>query len=138
MDTGQRKEPGLDRSYEKQIAQTGESSRLMFDLLKHISTLSAGSVLAVPVVLRTVFPDPRWAWLVVVALICLLVAVASSVVSAMFATTLRTPPVVMESDADRKQRLWNRYAYYRLFVAALLCFVLGILFFAAFAIVNLF
>lgn len=138
MRNEQRKEPGLDRPWEEHTALTEESARLTFDLLKHIATLSAGSVLAAPVVLLTAFPNPQGLWLIIIALICLLIAVASSAVSNMWAITLRTPPKIKEGDADYWQRLWNRRAFYRLFLAAIVNFVLGILFFVLFAIANLF
>lgn len=132
----QRNEPGLDRPWEEHAELTRESAAMVFDWLKHVATLSAGSLLAIPVLLRTVLPSPAGAWLVPVALVFLLLAVVASVTSAVYVIILRGPPELLETDEHRRIRLAARWLAYRLLVTALVLFVLGFGSFAVLVIAN--
>ena len=138
VDSGRRNEPGLDRSWGEHAELTRESAALVFDWLKHVATLSAGSLLAIPVLVRTVFPSSLWTWLVPVTLVFLLLAVVASVTSAVYVIILRGPPDVLETEESRRIRLVTRWAAYRLFVTALVLLVFGFGSFTVFVMANMF
>lgn len=132
-----RKEVG-GRSWEEHVELTRETAQLTFDWLRHLATLSVGSIIGISALLKALFPDPRWTALVVVALVCLLLSVAASVWAMLYAVNLRVPPEVLETERDYEDRLWARRAYYRLAVFTPLAFVVAIVCFTVFAIRNLF
>lgn len=126
------------RPWDEHVELTGESARLMFDWLKHLATLSVGSIVGISALLKALFPDPHWTWLVAVTLVCLLFTVGSSIFSMLYAVNLRVPPGVLETEESREDRLFARKAYYRLALFAPWSFVVAIICFTTFAMRNLF
>ena len=58
-----------------------ESHKLLFELMKHVTTLATGSSLLVTAVVEKMFPEPESIWLVVVSLFGFLAALLCSLVT---------------------------------------------------------
>lgn len=129
---------GWWQAVEEHVELTRESARLMFDWLKHLATLSVGSIVGISALLKALFTDPKWIWLVATALVCLLFAMGASVFSMLYAVNLRVPPGMLETEENHEDRLFARKAYYRLALFAPWSFVVAIACFTTFAVRNLF
>jgi len=57
-----------------------EKVKLFYDYLKQVAAVSTGSTLLIVAFLEKLFINPRWKWLVVVALICFIVTIALSLI----------------------------------------------------------
>jgi hypothetical protein len=66
-----------------------ENHRLIFDLVKHLTTLSSGASLLVIAIVEKLFPDPEWSWIVALSLVAFLVCLVASVVMMMQVATQR-------------------------------------------------
>lgn len=71
-----------DKSSSYSIQQTAhqESWKLQYDIYKHLTTLSTGSILLLITFLEKMFSRPLWQWLVPVALCCLFASIFLSFV----------------------------------------------------------
>ncbi len=56
-----------------------EANKLFYDVFKHLTTLSPGSILILASLLETLFPRPQWRFLIVVALVSFIVSMVSAV-----------------------------------------------------------
>lgn len=58
-----------------------EGEKLFFESMKHLTTLSTGSILLLVTFLEKLFSNPRWKALIAVSLICFVVSIMCSVSS---------------------------------------------------------
>jgi hypothetical protein len=56
-----------------------EQAKLTSDYLKHLTTLSTGSILLITTFLEKLFPHPHWRWAMIAALLGLLISVLGAV-----------------------------------------------------------
>jgi hypothetical protein len=108
-----------------------ESQKLLFDLMKHVTTLATGSSLLVIAVVEKMFPNPESIWLVVASLIGFLTALFSSLVT-MAAISLNAGK--SQADGGVSQEDANVLAWS--FAIAAGSFFLGLLAIVWFAIAN--
>jgi len=66
---------------EKEKTDFRESLKLRFELFKHLTTLSTGSLLLMLVLLEKLFKTPEWKGLIVVAFISFLYSIICSLIS---------------------------------------------------------
>lgn len=52
-----------------------ESTKLNVDYLKHVTTLATGSIILLITFLDKIFEQPKYAWIIIVVLICFLLTV---------------------------------------------------------------
>jgi len=119
-----------DKSSSYSIRQTAneESWKLQYDIYKHLTTLSTGSILLLITFLEKLFNKPIWKGLVVVALCCLILSILLSfIVMNLMASQVR--------DMEVDQRFVKRNL--TVIILAISMFLLGIISLAAFAIKNL-
>lgn len=64
-----------------------EGRKLYFDMVKHLTTLSSGSILVVATLVEKLFDKPRHLWIVVIVLIAFLVSVISGLMSMLLTST---------------------------------------------------
>jgi F0F1-type ATP synthase membrane subunit c/vacuolar-type H+-ATPase subunit K len=115
-------------SYTIQQTAHEESWKLQYDIYKHLTTLSTGSILLLITFLEKLFTRPTWKWLVPVALCCLLASIlVSFVVMNLMASQVR------EMEVD--QRFVKRNLI--VIIIALSTFLLGIFSLIVFAVKNL-
>ena len=57
-----------------------EHTKLFNDYIKHLNTLSTGSILLLVTFLEKIFTNPHYKWLVIVSLICFLLSVIGGVI----------------------------------------------------------
>jgi hypothetical protein len=115
-------------AYSPQQIAHEESWKLQYDIYKHLTTLSTGSILLLITFLEKLFSRPLWKWLVPVALCCLFASIFFSfVVMNILASYVR------EMGAD--QRFVKRNLV--IIFIDLGLFSLGILSLIAFAVKNL-
>src|SRR5688500_15628505 len=58
-----------------------ESEKLYFDAMKHLTTLSSGSVLLLATFLEKFSKGPEWRWLLIATFCCFILSIISSVSS---------------------------------------------------------
>jgi len=119
-----------DKSTSYSVEQTAheESWKLQYDIYKHLTTLSTGSILLLITFLEKLFAKPIWKELVVVALCCLFASILTSfIVMNLMASQVR------EMEVD--QRFVTRNLI--VIILALGTFCLGIIFLIIFAVKNL-
>lgn len=63
----------------EKVDQEGE--KLIFDSMKHLTTLNTGSILLLVTFLEKLFSNPRWKPLIAVSLICFVLSIVCSVSS---------------------------------------------------------
>lgn len=126
------------RTWEEHVEATRESSQLTFDWMKHMSTLSLGSILAISGFFKALFPEPEQIWLIFVALASLIGTVAGTLLAMLYAIILRVPPevVVYETQDASDTRIFMRKAYTVLLTFAVLSFLIGVGAFAVFTLAN--
>ncbi len=119
-----------DKSTSYSIQQTAheESWKLQYDIYKHLTTLSTGSILLLITFLEKLFAKPTWKWLVLIALCCLFASILISfIVMNLMASQVR------EMEVD--QRFVKRNL--TVIILALSTFSLGIFSLIIFAVKNL-
>jgi len=115
-------------SYTVQQTAHQESWKLQYDIYKHLTTLSTGSILLLITFLEKVFQKPLWKELVIVALCCLFSSILTSfIVMNLMASQVR------EMEVDQRFVKRNLLAI----ILALGTFCLGIFCLIAFALKNL-
>lgn len=75
-----------------------EQMKLVQDFLKHLTTLSAGSIVIVATFLEKIFRTPQQKWLVVVSIAAFLVCVLASMV--VYLMLIMWSPIQMEPEDD--------------------------------------
>jgi hypothetical protein len=55
-----------------------DGSKMFFDLFKHLTTLSTGSILLMAAFLEKLFKNPNWSFLVSITFVCFILAIISS------------------------------------------------------------
>lgn len=103
-----------------------EEGRFFHDYLKHLTTLSSGSILIVATFLDRLFPKPAWKSLVAVAIISFLVSLTATVL-------LSTVMIVNLGEEDDYDGLGAV-----LFFCSVMGFVAGMISLGAFIVQNLF
>jgi len=115
-------------SYTVQQTAHQESWKLQYDIYKHLTTLSTGSILLLITFLEKLFDKPLWTWLVPLALCCLFASIlASFIVMNLMASQVR------EMEVDQRFVRRNLTAI----ILALSTFSLGIVSLIIFAVKNL-
>jgi hypothetical protein len=102
-----------------------EANKLFYDVFKHLTTLSTGSILILASLLETLFPNPHWRFLIVIALVSFIVSTVSAVRMMFFQAS-----AVMER---RRETTRGEHVGFMITVAS---FLLGIGSFVVFAIMN--
>ncbi len=104
-----------------------EFRRLLHDSLKHLATLSTGSVLLIVAFLEKLNAQPTWTWAVAVAIVSFALCILASVVAQM--SSLDTL-----GEADEPGEIENLTGFSLL--ACWICFLFGIAFLVAFGVRN--
>jgi hypothetical protein len=108
-----------------------ERHKAFFEYLKHLATLSAGSILLIATLLQKVFTDPRWKAAVVVSLIGFVASLICSVVYYSLALYY-FPGVASMGEGSR----WGSIMTWSL-ITAWLGMLVGLIPLSTFAIANL-
>ena len=58
-----------------------EGQKLLYDSVKHLTTLSTGSILILIALLEKVFKEPKWPYLIPVGFLCLTLSMLGSVIT---------------------------------------------------------
>lgn len=106
-----------------------EFYKSFFDYLKHLTTLSTGSIILLAAFLEKLFSQPKWKILVAVSLIGFVL----SVIAAVIAHTL----MILSFEADEQSDQEGNVVMFSLF-AIWLGFLIGIVSLAIFALKNFF
>ncbi len=114
--------------YTKQEKADEESFKLGYDLFKHVTTLSTGTLLILITFLEKLFQNPSWKFLVSVSFVSFIISIISSVVTMFFLTQAIADFGELEKNETRIAR-WS-------FILTLGFFVLGIFSFVIFALIN--
>jgi hypothetical protein len=112
--------------YTEEEKKAVDEGRFFHDYLKHLTTLSSGSILIVATFLDRLFPKPAWKSLVAVAIISFLVSLTATV----FMSTVLVVNMGGEDDYDRLLAV--------LFFLSVMGFVAGMISLGAFTVLNLF
>jgi hypothetical protein len=102
-----------------------EATKLFYDVFKHLTTLSTGSILLLATFIETMFPSPQWKFLIVLALISFIISIISAVLMMFFQASA---VLVMKEITSRVERLS--------FGITMGSFLLGIISFVVFAVIN--
>jgi len=114
------------------ITNKHEAVRAQLDYLKHITTLSTGSILLLATFMDKLLTQPLWKSAVIVALIGFIVAVVACVVA-------HTMYIIVNYDAFEEKDIddWRHTVTMISFVCIWIGFLLGVLSLAIFGIRNL-
>ena len=118
---------------EQTFKRRHEWSKFWVDYLKHLTTLSTGSILLVVTFLEKLSSRPHWKWAVITTVAALLLSVLGSVVAF---TVLALNVDIWDTEDDAGGQHGDRIARVGLY-ASWAGFVLGMLSLAVFAIRNL-
>jgi hypothetical protein len=102
-----------------------EGTKLYYDLFKHLTTLSTGSILLLATLIESLFPNPQWRYLVVIALISFIISTLSAVLMMLFQAGA---VLAMRAELSRGERVG--------FGITVASFLLGITCFVVFAALN--
>jgi hypothetical protein len=102
-----------------------EANKLFYDVFKHLTTLSTGSILILATFLESFFTDPQWKALIVVSLVSFIVCIVSAVLMMFFQAGA---VLVLKEQTNRVEKTS--------FFVTMASFLLGIISFVAFAVVN--
>jgi Na+-transporting methylmalonyl-CoA/oxaloacetate decarboxylase beta subunit len=102
-----------------------ESDSEYYEAYKHLTTLSTGSILILLALLEKLFVNPKWRALVIVALISFIVSILSSVLM-----------MFLIGNLVRESRIANNKAETMSILFSLSSFLLGIISFVIFSMVN--
>ena len=106
-----------------------EQRKAWSEYIKHLTTLSTGSLILLAAFLEKLFPQPMWKGLVVVALCGFTISIIASVIGYSL-LVINFPGVAKPADSDGN--IWATAI-----IVALSCFILSIVSLGAFAIKNL-
>ena len=107
-----------------------EAYTTVFDYLKHISSLSTGSVLLLVTFLDKLFKDPEWKICIVISLISFSLAVVASIAS--------QAGVIEMIDEEEGVANWARPLTSKTMIAVWTLFLVGLYSLVVFAIKNLY
>lgn len=102
-----------------------EANKLFYDVFKHLTTLSTGSILILATLLETVFTSPQWLFLIIIALVSFIVSIVSAVRMMFF----QASAVLMLKVETTRGELAG-------FILTVGSFLLGIISFVIFAVRN--
>ncbi len=109
-----------------------EANKLLFDLFKHSTTVSTGSILILVTFLEKLFKFPVYKWLIIVSLLGFTISIVSSlVVMLFFAGNTRSPL----NEKDKTDKIFLNILMISLIVSSI-SFGLGIISLVIFAIFN--
>lgn len=114
--------------YSKQEKANEESLKLGYDLFKHITTLSTGTLLILITFLEKLFQNPTWKVLVSISFVSLTLVIMLSTIL-MFMVTAGVGELGKLQEHEYK---WNRW----MFLSTVFFFIVGILSFVVFALIN--
>jgi hypothetical protein len=124
-----RQVPDEKEAYTVRQTANEEGWKLQYDIYKHLTTLSTGSIILVVTFLEKLFKNPVWKGLVIASLVCLFLSIFGSfTVMNILASQIRE----MEADERYEKR------HVTIIVTALVLFLLGIICLIIFASKNLF
>ncbi len=113
--------------------QQGEKFKLVSDYLKHLTTLSTGSIVLLAAFLERLFVQPRWRPSVVIALCGFMVSVVASVVA--YTYVIYKFPV---SDSDSDDTTISGQTWWGVSILATwIGFLVGVVSLVVFAVKNL-
>jgi hypothetical protein len=128
------KRPLTAEEVENRQRQILEISKLSFESMKHLTTLSTGSIVLMVAFLEKLFLNNReWAGLIGAALIAFILSIVASASSLVQINSLLTDVFTLHNDMHfrDKFRMWTNGI-------AFISFVLGIVFLVIFAFKNLY
>jgi hypothetical protein len=114
--------------YTKQEKANEESLKLGYDLFKHVTTLSTGTLLILITFLEKLFQNPVWKILVSISFVSLTLVIILSIIL-MFMITAGVGELGELQERQHKINFW-------IFIFTIISFVIGILSFVMFALVN--
>ena len=117
--------PSERQKYTVREKANEEANKLFYDVFKHLTTLSTGSILILASLLETLFSNPQWKFLIVVALFSFIVSIVSAVRMMFF-----------QASAVLNLKDEVTLAEHVSFLVTVSSFLLGIISFVAFAIKN--
>jgi hypothetical protein len=106
-----------------------ESNKLLFDVYKHITTLSSGSIVLLTAFLEKLFKSPKEAELVVLSLACLFISMVTSLPI--------MAHVAVEQQLNRNSGRLEKHSRRLFYWLSPMLFILGILCLTLFCIINL-
>ncbi|MBL7885353.1 MAG: hypothetical protein JNJ52_01280 [Flavobacterium sp.] len=109
-----------------------EKTKLFNDYIKHLNTLSTGSILLLVTFLEKIFSNPLDKWLVAMSLICFL----SSVIGGVAVKTILTLMAYQNVEDNEIHPFILSISYYGTYLLWI-GFLLGIISLAVFGIINL-
>ena len=116
------------KEYTKQEKATEESIKLIYDLFKHITTLATGIILILVTFLEKLFQNPSGKFLVSISFVCFIISIFSALVTMAFMAQ-GVADLGELDEFDSKIGRWT-------FLATIGSFVLGIVCFVIFALIN--
>jgi hypothetical protein len=117
--------PDERQHYTVKEKATEEANKLFYDVFKHLTTLSTGSILILVSLLELFFTAPQWKGLVVVSLSSFIVCIVGSVLMMFFQAGA---VLVLKESTNRMEKTF--------FFMTMASFLLGIISFVGFAIIN--
>jgi hypothetical protein len=118
-------DPRQRRHYTVSERANEEANKLYYDVFKHLTTLSTGSILILATFLESLFADPQWRVLIVVSLLSFVVSIVAAVLMMFF-----------QAGAVLQLREAANRAEHTSFLITTGSFLLGIISFVVFAIRN--
>lgn len=114
--------------YTKKEKANEESLKLGYDLFKHITTLSTGTLLILITFVEKLFQNPTWKFLVSISFVSLILVIILSLVLMFFVTD----GIGELEELHEQETKTNRW----IFISAIVFFMIGMLSFVIFALVN--
>jgi len=108
-----------------------EIYKFEFEFLKHLTTICTGSILLVIAFLEKLFNKPEWKYCVAISLVCFIL----SIISCSISQVLIIDKVSEKKNLSLRLSVQNKSIGFLIF--ALICYVVGIFFLAAFGLKNL-
>lgn len=106
-----------------------EAQKLYYDLVKHLTTLSSGSILLIATLVDKLFATPHYMWLIVIVLISFLFSITAGLCG-MYMTCVWIAVAQLD---DAQQSVLNNST-----AASIVAFIFGYLFFLIFFLLNTF
>jgi uncharacterized membrane protein len=117
--------PGERQRYTVSEKANEEANKLFYDVFKHLTTLSTGSILILATLLETVFNEPQWLFLIVISLVSFILSIISAVRMMFFQASA---VLVLKVETTRGEFVG--------FLITVGSFLLGIISFVVFAVRN--
>lgn len=109
-----------------------EHNRVVAEYLRHLTTLSTGSIILLSAFLEKLFPHPSWKGLVAVSLISFMLSIVASIVG-YTVIIASSSSLVSKSQVSEKERNVGAFGI----IITWLGFLIGIISFTIFAVKNL-